>query len=540
MAWLVGLSRFWGGWVVGVLALGVLAVIGLDADRFLLFHSLAELFSIVIGFVIFTIAWNARQWLRGNNYMLLLGFGYGLVAILDLFHTMAYPGMGVFPGRGVGFPTQLWVAARLLEVLTLLVSVLLIGGSRSPWPWIGAQAALFFLLSGLIALGWFPSCYEAGEGLTPFKIGAEYLIMAMIVLSMALLARRSAGLDRKVYGWLMISMAVTVLSELMFTLYAVPTALPNMLGHLLKIVSFLFIYRALVETGLRRPFDLLFRELKASEEELRRRGEDLETLVDQRTAGMIDAVRDLEAEVRQRLEVEASLRASEERHRLRADQLRRLAAELTQAEQRERRRLAQVLHDHLQQLLVGARLHAGLARRRGAGDIASLDQLDDLLAQSIQATRSLSVELSPPVLNAGGLRAALEWLAGRMRETHALSVEVSHDGAPEPSDSDVRTMLFHAVRELLLNVVKHAGVDAARVSIAAAPVGDATGLCVTVADDGAGFDPAAVRESFGHLSLRERMQSLGGDIRIESEPGRGTAVSLLLPAEYLLFDPEKC
>ena len=135
-----------------------------------------------------------------------------------------------------------------------------------------------------------------------------------------------------------------------------------------------------------------------------------------------------------------------------------MAIELTQAEQRERRRLAQVLHDHLQQLLVAARMKVGLLRRRVPDDQLgqTIGQLDDLLNETINESRSLATQLCPPVLYEYGLAAALEWLGRQTHEKYALVVEVEADPAAEPAEETTRAFLFQAVGELLLNAAKHA------------------------------------------------------------------------------------
>ncbi len=218
----------------------------------------------------------------------------------------------------------------------------------------------------------------------------------------------------------------------------------------------------------------------------------------------------------------------------RAEQLRRLAGELTRTEDRERVRLARILHDHLQQLLVGAKFSAGTlrARLRDEGLRGSLQQVVDLLEESIEASRSLTVELSPPILHQGSLPRALHWLARWMREKHGLVTEVRADERANPADEETRGLLFQAVRELLLNVVKHARVQRA---IVEAHLADDEQVRVVVADMGIGFDPdraARQRETaggFGLFSLQERLGLLGGKMTIDSAPGQGTRVALLAP-----------
>lgn len=220
----------------------------------------------------------------------------------------------------------------------------------------------------------------------------------------------------------------------------------------------------------------------------------------------------------------------------RADQLRALAAELNQTEQRERRRLAQVLHDHLQQLLVAARLKLGIMQRRAHDQNARqrIMQVDELLDQAISESRSLTVELSPPIFYDGGLMAGLEWLSQYMREKQGLAVEVRADVSPDPLPESVRLLAFQAARELLFNVAKHAGTGSAVVEIA--KHADET-LYVTVCDTGSGFDPVRLERGgsaeggFGLFSIRERLELVGGDFSVQTGPGEGTRVTLRIPSE---------
>jgi len=212
----------------------------------------------------------------------------------------------------------------------------------------------------------------------------------------------------------------------------------------------------------------------------------------------------------------------------RASQLRILASELVQAEDRERRRLAKVLHDHLQQLLVAARIKISSVRRH-AGDAAlvrALEQADDVLNQAVAESRSLAVELSPPVLYEAGLGAALEWLARQVEEQHGLRVEVVASPTAEPADESTRTFLFQAVRELLLNVVKHAQTDRARVELA--PLDDGW-VRLAVADSGVGMAPPVMEHlqagtRLGLFSIRERLEVLGGRFTLGPNPDGGTQV----------------
>ena len=244
-----------------------------------------------------------------------------------------------------------------------------------------------------------------------------------------------------------------------------------------------------------------------------------------------DALRRANAE----LEVRVAERTAEVQARAR--QLQVLAGEMTQAEERERRRLAVILHDHLQQLLVAAKLRARLVADQAQTPAVQREmiQVVELLSQSIEVSRSLTAELSPPVLYDGGLVLALQWLGRWMQEKHRLRVTVEGDPAVEPTRAELKVFLFQAARELLLNAVKHAGAAEAKLELAAEH--NQFRLCVQ--DHGRGFDPASVHPwprdrasgGFGLFSVRERLELLGGSMHIDSAPGRGTRVTLLTPLE---------
>jgi PAS domain S-box-containing protein len=218
----------------------------------------------------------------------------------------------------------------------------------------------------------------------------------------------------------------------------------------------------------------------------------------------------------------------------RAAQLQTLASELTLAEHRERRRLAQILHDHLQQLLYAARLNLSGLRRKARGKELqqTIGQIDELLGQCIDESRSLTIEISPPVLYDGGLAAALQWLARHVQQTYGLAVEVEVGAAAEPDMEDIRVLLFESVRELLFNVVKHAEAQHARVSMATSFDHE---VQIVVADEGVGFDLARLQlgeasaAGFGLFSIRERLEAMGGGLEVDTAPGQGTRVTVFAP-----------
>ncbi len=219
----------------------------------------------------------------------------------------------------------------------------------------------------------------------------------------------------------------------------------------------------------------------------------------------------------------------------RAKQLQVLVSELTLAEQRERRRLAEILHDHLQQLLVAAKFNCELLAERTDTNLKqAAENIIDLILQSIQASRSLTTELSPPYLQQGRLTEALKWLARWMKENQGLAIEIDFTAGIDPAREDIAVLLFQSVRELLLNVVKHAGVKSANLKITH---DENNRLKVSVSDQGAGFDPKNVWEmaktgvGFGLFSIRERLALIGGSMDVESSPGKGSSFSLFVPQD---------
>lgn len=218
-------------------------------------------------------------------------------------------------------------------------------------------------------------------------------------------------------------------------------------------------------------------------------------------------------------------KSSEEQVLAYQERLQSLAAELSLGEERERRRIATGLHDRIGQSLAFARLKlAGLARKN-----EELKPVQELIEQAINDTRSLTFELSPPVLYELGLVPALEWLARKIEQEHKIPTRFHDDGEPKPVDENFRVVLFQATRELLLNVVKHARASQAQVVLRR----DGDAIRIIIEDDGIGFDVSQGRNesprTFGLFNVRERIEYLGGRVKIGSEPDAGTRVTLIAP-----------
>jgi PAS domain S-box-containing protein len=258
-------------WYIIALA-GALVLIGLYLSSlysYLLFHNLAEIFSIVVAVAIFIVAWNSRRFLD-NSYLLFLGVAFLFIGFLDLLHMLAYPGMGVFPEHGTNTAAQLWVSARYLQSLTLLIAPLLVERklrARFIFPIYGLITAL--LVAAIFYWNIFPTCFVEGTGLTMFKKASEYIISFILVGAILTMFRKRSQFDVVVLRLLFAAILVTIASELSFTFYESAFGFPNLLGHFLKIAAFYLIYKAIIETGLIKPYGLLFRDLKQREEQYR-------------------------------------------------------------------------------------------------------------------------------------------------------------------------------------------------------------------------------------------------------------------------------
>ncbi|HYV20100.1 MAG TPA: response regulator [Verrucomicrobiae bacterium] len=217
--------------------------------------------------------------------------------------------------------------------------------------------------------------------------------------------------------------------------------------------------------------------------------------------------------------------------------LRGMAREVNRAEQRERQRIARLLHDDLQQLLVSAKMRMRLLQT-GSGNGRGLDEVTDLIDAAINSSRLLTSQISPPLLEDAGLEAGLRWLVRFMQDHHKLAVDLEVNLGSEPMDLSDRDFLFQAARELLLNIVKHANVRSARVRASARH----RRAVLEVIDQGIGFDPDVVKgdgQEMGLRTLWERVRLLGGTLVVDTHPGEGSRIRLNLPLDEADASGEK-
>lgn len=263
-----------------------------STQSYLLFHSLAEVFSVVVAFAAFVVAWHSRRWI-GRGYLLVLGFGHLYIGAIDVLHLLAYKGMGVFSGHGGNLAAQLWLAARGTEVFAFLVAL--------SWPHRRYGVGLLFAgfttitvaLVGSVFADLWPATFVEGEGVTRFKIAIEFVIAGLFIACLWLLRRHAEDFDPQIRNLLLMAVAAKAVTELAFTSYVDVYGLSNFIGHVLKIGSCWLFLRAVVETGLHRPQALVFGAMdreRLLSEEVSRHASTLDAVLDatQDPVAMVD------------------------------------------------------------------------------------------------------------------------------------------------------------------------------------------------------------------------------------------------------------
>jgi PAS domain S-box-containing protein len=245
-------------------------------------------------------------------------------------------------------------------------------------------------------------------------------------------------------------------------------------------------------------------------------------------SGALDGVVHIVSDITERKEAEDRLLAYQAK-------LRSLASELSLAEERERRRIAGDLHDQTCQSLALSKMKLqAILEHVVPADERTLHQICDSLNETIEGVRELTFDLSSPTLYKFGLEAALEeLLQDKLKAEHDIRCHFSDDGHPKPLKLDVRVLLFKSVRELLINIIKHA--HAGKVSLDVKRENQS--IRITLADDGVGFDlemlhkaPSRSR-SVGLFNIQERLDYIGGELKMYSQPGGGSRFTLIAPLE---------
>ncbi|MDH5613890.1 MAG: PAS domain S-box protein, partial [Gammaproteobacteria bacterium] len=246
----------WRGWAIPVFLAAFL--FGISQEYFLLFHTMAELFAIIVAIIMSVVAWQTYQFSR-NHFLMYLGCGYFWIAALDLFHTLSYKGMGIFDITDGNTSIHMWLVARFAESLLLLTAPWFLTRKISRIPvftifGIGAIAMFVVVMKGNL-----PLVHVEGSGLTDFKIFSEYVIIALLGGAALLLAYRRNLVPGRIFTLTVSAIVLTIFAEIFFTFYVDLFDHMNALGHVFKFFSFWLIFEAIVSTTLQEPYEVMAR-----------------------------------------------------------------------------------------------------------------------------------------------------------------------------------------------------------------------------------------------------------------------------------------
>lgn len=244
-----------------------LILFGISQYNYLLFHTLAEFIAVSIGMLMFAVAWNTYKYSR-NHFLMFLASGYFWIALVDLFHFLSYKGMNILPVTESAPSIELWLSARYMESITLLIAPLFILRKVNRSSVFLAYMLTTLILAVMVIGDIFPHVFDEDVGLTPFKVYSEYIIILILAAALLHIIRQRTHISRLVFNFMVFSIILTMIAELAFTFYVSAYGLSNLVGHIFKVFSFWFLFMAITHTTLTRPYQLL-----AAEVNIRRKAE---------------------------------------------------------------------------------------------------------------------------------------------------------------------------------------------------------------------------------------------------------------------------
>jgi signal transduction histidine kinase len=531
------------GLLVSAAGVSIAALYLLSRLNYLLFHSSVEVFSIVIAFAIFAIAWNSRR-IMDSNYLLFIGIACLFVGGVDLLHTLAYSGMGVFPEHGANLATQLWIATRYMLSFSLFAALFFANRKFRPSLVIAGYAVVTALLFGSIFYwGNFPQAFVDGVGLTPFKVASEYVISFILLCAIGLLIRKRNEFSGDVVKLMVAAMAVAIAAEMAFTLYSDVYGVANMIGHLLTLVSFYLIYKALIEKGLAKPYDLLFRNLKQKEADLTRHAAELTEVNDK-----------LVEEVAERKKAEAKQKTLQDQLEHYSKHLEALVEEKTK-QLKDSERLAAIgqtagmvghdIRNPLQAIIGEVYLaNSELSSLPDSQEKTNLLESLNMIKQNIEYMNKIVLDLQDfaKPLNPCPEETNIEQMIQELLTRNGAPANIQTE-AKIKNDARIITADSAYMKRILGNLVSNAAQampDGGKLSVQA--YREKTAVIITVQDTGVGisedareklftplFTTKAKGQGFGLAVVKRLTEALGGTITFESQKGKGTTFTLILP-----------
>ncbi len=472
---------------------------------YLLFHILIELFSVIVAFSLFSITWNSQKMID-NQYLVIVGIAAFFIGLLDLLHAITYKGMDIIPGT-IYYANQFWIATRFLESITLLIGFLFL--SKKIKISFELLFVIYTIISGLIILSilqWkiFPVCYIEGIGQTHFKIYSEYVIIVILFLALFFLVRNHHYFHRSVYYLLMFSIISTIISEFSFTLYSSNYGLFNQLGHYFKLVSFYLIYKANIETGFMKPNEIIYRNLKLSQEKVDHYNKQLQEQIETRDKLFSIIAHDLRSPFTAILGYAELLYKEGDSYN--KEQVKRFSETIYN--------IGNSTVELLENLLHWSRLKSGTLKAY----ISGIDP-DEIIREVYRLYHELA-----------------------MKKEVDLKLELDKDVRTVYADSE---MIRTVVRNLVANALKFTDKGGV-ITISTSSYNEQT--LVTVSDTGTGIKPGDISKLFvngsnwttagtanekgsglGLQLCKEFVEKNNGKIWVESEPGKGSRFMFTIP-----------
>lgn len=296
-------KSFMSGSVI-VFVLSAIMCIYISFINYTLYHSIVEIFKVIIAFCITATALNTYN-ISKNNYFILIGIAFCYAGIFNLLHTLMFPGVGIIAGDNTNVSIQFSIIARYIEGVSLLLSCMYFNRTVRPKCIIYVYTSTsILLLVSVLYFKVFPNCFIQPNGQTAFKIASEYIIAFIKVCAVVVMLRKRKSFHYDVLKLIIAFILISAVSNILFSIYGSLNGFSHMLGHIQDALSYFLIYKAIIHTSLNEPYKLLFYELYSLNEELKVNNGKLATLVNK-----------LKTENLERQKTENALVESEERYR---------------------------------------------------------------------------------------------------------------------------------------------------------------------------------------------------------------------------------